>query len=57
MNNFDLNLMGVQEMNALEMKQTAGGAPWWWLVAFGIYLFDNRDQFINGVKDGLNDFC
>lgn len=56
MKKFDFNSMGVHEMNPVEMKQTSGGiAPPWWLVAYGIYLYDNREKFIEGIKDGLKD--
>ena len=34
MNKFDLNLMRVHEMNALEMQETEGGFVWAVVVAF-----------------------
>jgi hypothetical protein len=39
MKNLDLNSMGVQEMNALEMKETDGGGPFTdWLIGKAIDL-------------------
>ena len=39
MKNLDLKLMGVQEMNTLEMKETDGGGPFTdWLIGKAIDL-------------------
>ncbi|MCX6322351.1 MAG: hypothetical protein NTX93_11210 [Bacteroidia bacterium] len=38
MKNLDLKLMGVQEMNALEMKETDGGFIWFLIAAAVVLL-------------------
>ncbi len=57
MKNFDLNAMGVQEMDAIEMKKTDGG--WWTIIGtiiggicLTIYVVDNLDKGIQGWNDG-----
>lgn len=46
MKNFDLKLMGVQEMNALEMKETDGGFIWF-LIAAAVVLLSSCTVNIN----------
>ncbi|WP_407264154.1 hypothetical protein [Tenacibaculum maritimum] len=49
----NLKNYGVQELNASGINQLNGW--YWWLpaTAMGIYLFDNRDRFIEGIENGL----
>jgi lactobin A/cerein 7B family class IIb bacteriocin len=49
--------MGVQELDAVELKQTGGG--WWTIVGtiigavcLTIYVVDNLDKGIQGWNDG-----
>lgn len=53
----DLKELNLQEIDSLETNQIQGGL--WYIgpaVMFGIYLFDNRDRFVEGIKDGIHDF-
>ena len=54
MKTLKLEQMGVQEMDAVEVKKTDGG--FWVLsaIALGIYLYDHREQFAEGFNAGLN---
>ncbi len=49
----NLENYGVKELDALEINKFNGG--YWWLpaTAIAIYLFDNRDRFAEGLKNGL----
>ncbi len=38
MKSLDLNLMGVQEMNTLEMQETDGGLIWFVVIAAAVLL-------------------
>lgn len=54
---FELNGLGVQEIDSLKTHEIQGGK--WFIgpaVMFSIYLFDNRDRFVEGIKDGIRDF-
>lgn len=58
MKNLDLNVYGVQEMNAVEMKKTNGGIAWGLVLAIAgaaIYVYNNADDFVDGVKEGYED--
>lgn len=48
-----LEQMGVQEMDAVEVKKTDGG--FWVLsaIALGIYLYDHREKFAEGFNDAF----
>ena len=45
---------GVEEIDADEVKSINGG--YWFLIPLAIYLYDNRDKFLEGVTAGINDF-
>ena len=53
MKKLELDSFDVQELDAKEINKIDGGN--WWLVGYGIYLYDNRERFIEGVKKGLHD--
>jgi len=55
MKKLELENFGVQEMDAKELQKVDGG-NFWWAVGVGIYLYDNKERFLEGVKKGLNDF-
>jgi len=38
MKNLDLNSLGVQEMNTLEMQETDGGIFWFVVIAAAVFL-------------------
>jgi hypothetical protein len=38
MKNFDLNSMGVQELNTSEMQKTDGGVFWFVVIAAAVFL-------------------
>ncbi len=38
MKNLDLNSLGVQEMNTLEMQETEGGVIWFVVIAAAVFL-------------------
>ena len=44
----------VEEIDADEVKSINGG--YWFLIALGIYLYDNRATFLEGVYVGIKDF-
>lgn len=47
----NLEIMGVQEMNASEMKDADGG--WLWIaVCVGVYLYNNWDDYKAGYAEG-----
>ena len=51
MQNENLETMGVQEMNASEMKEENGG--WLWIaICAGVYLYNNWDDFEAGYAKG-----
>ena len=53
MENLDLNSIGVQEMNVLEMKEADGG--WFWPLVFGYIILEaflNPDQHKNAFNEG-----
>ena len=57
MKKLDLEQMGVQEMNAMEMMETDGG---WVLAAIAIfmfagYLYNEGGDFTDGVSNGFNE--
>lgn len=54
MSTLDLDKMGLQELNAKEMVALEGGFPFW-IIPVSIYLYDNRDRFAQGIKDGIAD--
>ncbi|WP_312365623.1 hypothetical protein [Sphingobacterium sp.] len=54
MNTLDLKGFGVQEMGAKEMEVIDGGGFPFWMIGVGIYLYDNRDSFVAGMKDAVN---
>jgi len=41
--------MGAKEMEVID----GGGFPFW-MIGVGIYLYDNRDSFVVGMKDAVN---
>lgn len=51
MKNFELEQMGVQEMDADEIKGTEGG-----LYDLLIYIFDNWDRAKEGFNRGFESF-
>ena len=53
MKNLDLKLMGVQEMNALEMKETDGGIIWF-LIAAAVVLCTGCNITFNTQVGGQN---
>ncbi|SHL81441.1 hypothetical protein [Chryseobacterium polytrichastri] len=57
MKKLDLATLEVKELSGEDMKNENGGqTPESWLIGFGIYLYDNRDRFLAGIKKGINDF-
>lgn len=55
----DLNEFGVQEMNLSELKRENGGHPILAAIAIigaGIYVYNNWDDFCEGVSDGYNNY-
>jgi hypothetical protein len=55
MKNFDLNLMGVQEMNALDMKETDGGLVLFLIcLATGLLLASCVNGPVNVQVGGTN---
>lgn len=53
MKKLDLNSMGVQEMNALEMREADGG--WFLALVFGYVILEaclNPEEHINAFKQG-----
>lgn len=56
MKKLELSGFGVQEMDAKEMNKIDGGVAPWWAIGVAIYLYDNKERFIEGVKKGLSDF-
>ncbi len=54
MKSLDLKQMGVQELDAKEMKSVDGGNLALGIAILGaaIYLYNNREDFIEGVKEG-----
>ncbi|ELR72381.1 hypothetical protein C900_01663 [Fulvivirga imtechensis AK7] len=51
----NLELSAFQELTAKESAEIKGGDFGLTLavVGLGIYLFDNREKFVAGIKDGL----
>jgi hypothetical protein len=54
MKTLELERLNLVELNSSEILHENGG--YWWLVAYGIYLYDNRGKLVEGVKDGVKDF-
>lgn len=57
MKNLDLNAMGVVEMGEVERRNANGGNPWALYLAIAgavIYVYNNWDDFTDGVKEGYN---
>lgn len=54
MNVLDLQNLGVEEMNEMEVRDVEGGA-WWWgpAIAMSLYLYDNRDRFADGFMSAF----
>jgi len=44
--------LGLKKLDSKECSKINGGVPWFvpTTVALGIYLYDNRERFIEGVK-------
>lgn len=55
MNNLAISKFAVQELDSNEMINIEGGALPFWLIPVAIYLYDNREQYLDGIKDGLRD--
>jgi hypothetical protein len=53
-NTLKVHTFGVDELKSAEIKSIDGG--YWFLIPLGIYLYDNRAQFLQGVYDGIKDF-
>ncbi|WP_268122026.1 hypothetical protein [Roseivirga pacifica] len=45
--------MGVQEIDSRELNDTSGG--YFFLIPVGIYLLDQRDRFVSGMKKAAKD--
>jgi hypothetical protein len=57
MKSLDLNLMGVQEMNTLEMQETDGGIIWFVVIAAAVLLGSctvNVNTQIGGQDNVIN---
>lgn len=54
MRNLELQNFGVQELDAKELVEVDGGFPVF-LIALGIYIFDQRARVKQGAKDALYD--
>lgn len=55
MNNLAISKFAVQELDSNEMINIEGGALPFQLIPVAIYLYDNREQYLDGIKDGLRD--
>lgn len=56
MENVEMNTVGVQELTPTEAKATSGGfiAKAIAIVGACIYVYNNWDDLVHGVKDGWN---
>lgn len=49
-----LNMKNMKDLAINEMKEiNGGGFPWVPFIMLGVYLYDHRDRFMEGIKDGM----
>jgi hypothetical protein len=50
----NLENFGIQELDAKEVREINGGFAWIPVIALGIYIYDNRDEFAEGFSKAFN---
>lgn len=47
-------MKNMKDLAINEMKEiNGGGFPWAPFIMLGVYLYDHRDRFMEGIKDGM----